>query len=67
MSFMRGTGNFFGESKMNIINQVTKMQSDLIQGKSIKLEDVTTLRVKLEMLSEIVHDDKVLEKLGDLK
>jgi hypothetical protein len=43
------------------------MQSDLIQGKSIKLEDVTTLRVKLEMLSEIVHDDKVLEKLGDLK
>jgi len=49
---------------MNIINQVTKMQSDLIQGKSVRLEDLTTLRVKLEMLSENISDDYILEKLG---
>lgn len=40
------------------------MQSDLIMGKTIKAEDLTTLRVKLEMLSENVSDDHILEKLG---
>lgn len=51
---------------MNIIDQVTKMQSDLIQGKSTKMEDLISLRVKLEMLSEMIHDETILEKLGSL-
>jgi len=53
---------------MNIINQVSKMQSDLIQGKSIKPEDLTTLRVKLEMLSsdisKNINNESILEMLG---
>ena len=55
---------------MNIINQVSKMQSDLIQGKPIKAEDLTTLRVKLEMLSsdisKNINNQFILERLGEV-
>lgn len=55
---------------MNIINQVLKMQSDFIQGKSIKAEDLTTLRVKLEMLSsdisKNINNQFILERLGEV-
>lgn len=46
------------------------MQSDLIQGKPIKAEDLTTLRVKLEMLSsdisKNINNESILERLGEV-
>lgn len=49
---------------MNILEQIKKMQSDLIQGKNINVEDISNIRMKLEEISEKVS---ITSRINGLK
>jgi|TARA_R110000824_G_scaffold20566_3_gene77547 hypothetical protein len=62
---------------MNILEQINKIQSDVIQGKNINVEDISNIRMKLEEISQKVSTTNridglklepiwILEKLGEL-
>ena len=51
---------------MNILELVRKLQSDLIQGKTIKIDDMSQIRVRLEDISKKLINMKSTKNIDDI-